>query len=53
MLDSGLSRLSEQAEAGDIEAQYQVGKCYLEGIGTKKIVLDGVKWLKKRATMVI
>ena len=41
--------LLAQAEAGDAEAQYQVGQCYYHGEGVEKNLKEAVKWCQKAA----
>jgi TPR repeat protein len=39
----------QEAENHDVEAQYQVGMCYLQGKGTLKLTREGIKWLERAA----
>lgn len=41
--------LYTKAEAGDVQAQYELAKCYVDGIGCKKDPVETFKWLKKAA----
>ena len=39
--------LSRAAKAGLPEAEYRVGRCYLEGAGTPHSCWDGLRWLER------
>ena len=39
----------KKAEAGDAEAQFEVGKAYKNGEGVEKDLNEAMKWLKKSA----
>src|SRR6185312_14384498 len=41
--------LSRAARAGLAEAEFRVGRCYLEGAGVPPSRGDGVRWLEKAA----
>jgi TPR repeat protein len=41
--------LCEKAKQGDADAQFSVGISYLEGLGVKKDVEEGLKWVNKAA----
>ena len=38
-----------RAENGDVEAQYDLGVCYLEGNGVAKDSIEAVKWFRRAA----
>ncbi|HEY6432737.1 MAG TPA: tetratricopeptide repeat protein, partial [Acetobacteraceae bacterium] len=42
--------LSRAARAGIAEAEYRVGRCYLEGAGVPPSRADGLRWLERAAT---
>src|SRR5476649_143589 len=42
--------LARAARAGITEAEYQIGRCYLEGGGVPPSRADGVRWLEKAAS---
>src|ERR1700689_5502998 len=42
--------LSRAAQAGIAEAEFRVGRCYLEGAGVPPSRSNGVRWLEKAAT---
>jgi hypothetical protein len=46
---SSLSQLQVNAEQGDKEAQYQLGKAYINGDGVAKDPKEAVKWLQHAA----
>lgn len=59
-LASYYSRIDEQpkdafywykkaAEQGHMDAQYEVGRCFILGVGTAKDIEEGKKWLNKAA----
>jgi len=41
--------LESKAQAGDTEAQFQLGNCYFFGLGVPKKQIDGVTWYRKAA----
>ena len=41
--------LSRAARAGIAEAEYRVGRCYLEGVGVPPSRTDGARWLERAA----
>src|ERR1700733_14786029 len=41
--------LTRAARAGIAEAEYRVGRCYLEGSGVPPSLVDGVRWLERAA----
>jgi len=43
------SELESRAQAGDVEAQFQLGNCYFFGLGVPKKQIDGVAWYRKAA----
>jgi Sel1 repeat-containing protein len=43
------SKLLSKAEAGDSDAQFQVGLAYASGIGTIQDVAEAVRWYRKAA----
>lgn len=45
----GLQELETQAERGDAEAQYNLGRAYLLGEGVPKDAAEAVKWWRKAA----
>ena len=45
----GASMYLKSAEQGYANAQYEIGKCYCEGIGVGKNYVEGRAWLKKAA----
>src|SRR4051812_9361460 len=42
--------LSKAARAGIAEAEFRVGRCYLEGAGVPPSRADGVRWIERAAT---
>src|SRR6202041_662992 len=42
--------LSRAAQAGIAEAEFRIGRCYLEGGGVPPSRNNGVRWLEKAAT---
>lgn len=55
LLDAGQHRhafplLSRAAKAGIPEAEYRVGRCYLEGAGVPPSRGDGVRWMERAAS---
>src|ERR1700733_16644 len=42
--------LSRAARAGIPEAEFRVGRCYLEGAGVPPSRTDGVRWVERAAT---
>src|SRR5450755_2987342 len=42
--------LSRAARAGIAEAEFRIGRCYLEGAGVPPSRGNGVRWLEKAAT---
>src|SRR5580693_3662584 len=42
--------LARAARAGIAEAEFRVGRCYLEGAGVPPGRANGVRWLEKAAT---
>ena len=41
--------MEAKAQAGDTEAQFQIGNCYFFGLGVPKKQIDGVAWYRKAA----
>ena len=41
--------LKEQAEQGDMESQFQLGRCYAFGTGTEKNDQQAASWFRKAA----
>src|SRR3954451_14006279 len=41
--------LTRAARAGIAEAEYRVGRCYLEGTGVPPSRMEGVRWLERAA----
>src|ERR1700722_8223327 len=41
--------LTRAARAGIAEAEYRVGRCYLEGTGVPPSLVEGVRWLERAA----
>src|SRR4051812_12180010 len=41
--------LSKAAKAGVPEAEFRVGRCYLEGAGVPPSRIDGVRWIERAA----
>ena len=41
--------LTRAARAGNAEAEYRVGRCYLEASGVPPSVVEGVRWLERAA----
>src|SRR5271157_410406 len=41
--------LTRAARAGIAEAEYRIGRCYLEGAGVPPSRMDGVRWLERAA----
>ncbi len=41
--------LTRAARAGIAEAEYRVGRCYLEGAGVPPSLVEGVRWLERAA----
>ena len=41
--------LSRAARAGIAEAEYRVGRCYLEGVGVPPSRTEGARWLERAA----
>src|SRR5579872_550254 len=41
--------LTRAARAGIAEAEYRVGRCYLEGSGVPPSLVEGVRWLERAA----
>ncbi|HET6197599.1 MAG TPA: hypothetical protein VFE12_17690, partial [Acetobacteraceae bacterium] len=41
--------LTQAARAGIAEAEYRVGRCYLEGTGVPTSRLEGARWLERAA----
>ena len=50
-LDIDVFHLYEQAEGGDVVAQYQLGLCFLNGIGFRQDTLLAKVWLLKAASL--
>ncbi len=44
------ARLSRAARSGIPEAEFRVGRCYLEGAGVPPSRADGVRWVERAAT---
>lgn len=44
-----LPYLKAVAESGDAQAQFLLGKCYHNGFGVKKDMIEAVKWYRKAA----
>ena len=44
------SVLARAARAGIAEAEFRVGRCYLEGAGVPLSRGDGIRWLEKAGT---
>ena len=44
-----IAALRKKAEAGDAEAQYNLGECFLNGDGVAKDMAEAVKWWRKAA----
>ena len=44
-----ISKLKKQAEAGDIEAQFNLGMCYANGYGVEKNLTEAANWYRKAA----
>ena len=42
--------LARAARAGNAEAEYRVGRCYLDGSGVPASRIDGVRWIERAAT---
>ena len=45
----GFSILSTLAKQGNVEAQYRVGRCYLEALGAPASLEEGARWLRRAA----
>ena len=45
----GFRHLAHAARNGCIEAQYRVGRCYLEGTGVPQATAEAVRWLERAA----
>ena len=45
----GFHQLAYAARGGCIEAQYRVGRCYLEGTGVPQATTEAVRWLQRAA----
>ena len=45
----GFRHLAHAARNGCIEAQYRVGRCYLEGTGVPQAIAEAVRWLERAA----
>ena len=45
----GFRQLAHAARSGCVEAQYRVGRCYLEGTGVPKATAEAVLWLEREA----
>lgn len=43
----GIKLLRQAAEAGDGNAQFALGLCYIEGYGVKKDRKEAIKWLQR------
>src|SRR6201995_2695110 len=41
--------LSRAAQAGIAEAEFRIGRCYLEGAGVPPSRADGARWLERAA----
>ncbi|MDR0790070.1 MAG: sel1 repeat family protein [Bacteroidales bacterium] len=39
------------AESGDADAQFQLGKCYYEGLGVEQNIHEGLSWYNRSATL--
>jgi len=48
-MNEQLSRLQEQAEGGDANAQYELGMAYQCGSGVPQSFTEAIKWYKKAA----
>jgi len=42
-------QITERAERGNIEAQFELGMCYADGNGVPKDLTEAVKWFRKAA----
>src|ERR1700727_507551 len=42
--------LARAARAGNAEAEFRIGRCYLEGSGVPPSRGEGIRWLEKAAT---
>ena len=49
ILGQNVSTLKKQAEAGDVRAQVELGKAYVEGNGVAADQLEALKWFRKAA----
>src|SRR3954452_1080631 len=45
----GFRQLAQAARSGSVEAQYRVGRCYLEGTGVPQTTAEAVRWLGRAA----
>lgn len=45
----GFTTLGQFAQQGNVDAQFRVGKAYLEGWGTPPSLEDGTRWIRKAA----
>ena len=45
--------MESKAQAGDTEAQFQLGNCYFFGLGVAKKQIDGVAWYRKVSVRVV
>ena len=43
----GFRHLARAARSGSVEAQFRVGRCYLEGIGVPQATAEAVRWLER------
>ena len=55
LMDAGEHRhafplLSRAAKAGIPEAEFRIGRCYLEGTGVPPSRSDGVRWMERAAS---
>src|SRR6185437_13071799 len=46
---SAFPLFTRAAQAGNAEAQYRVGRCYLEGAGVPPSRVEGARWLERAA----
>ena len=50
LFNTDIAKLLAEAKYGNINAQYQLGKCYYYGVRLKKSFSEAVKWFEKAAS---